>query len=301
MKSKPTFWDHLETEESALDVETANDNIVNVASVPLRSPFRYAGGKTWLVPRARVWLKERAGPNVELVELFAGGAIISLTAVFEGLVKQATLVELDEGVAAVWETIFDGNAAWLVDRIMSLDLTPESARNVIAQAHKSRAELAFATIVKNRVNRGGILADGASFVKHGENGKGIQSRWYPATLKRRILEIDSLRHKFAIIHGDAFDVCKANFARTDLLFFIDPPYVKAGQRLYRHSEIDHYSLFEHTAALQGDFLMTYDDHPEIRELARKFEFTVRSVPMKTTHHDRKHELLIGRDLRWLEL
>jgi DNA adenine methylase len=49
--------------------------------------------------------------------------------------------------------------------------------------------LAFATIIKNRVNRGGILANGASFIKNGENGKGITSRWYPETLRRRILAI----------------------------------------------------------------------------------------------------------------
>ena len=30
--------------------------IVNVASVPHRSPFRYPGGKTWLAPRVRQWL-----------------------------------------------------------------------------------------------------------------------------------------------------------------------------------------------------------------------------------------------------
>jgi len=30
--------------------------IVNVASVPQRSPFRYPGGKTWLVPLVRQWL-----------------------------------------------------------------------------------------------------------------------------------------------------------------------------------------------------------------------------------------------------
>lgn len=29
------------------------DKIVNVASVPFRSPFRYPGGKTWLVPQIR--------------------------------------------------------------------------------------------------------------------------------------------------------------------------------------------------------------------------------------------------------
>jgi DNA adenine methylase len=33
-----------------------HQKIVNVASVPQRSPFRYPGGKTWLVPRVRRWL-----------------------------------------------------------------------------------------------------------------------------------------------------------------------------------------------------------------------------------------------------
>jgi DNA adenine methylase len=49
--------------------------------------------------------------------------------------------------------------------------------------------LAFTTIIENWVNRGGILANGASFIKNGENGKGITSRWYPETLRRRILAI----------------------------------------------------------------------------------------------------------------
>ncbi len=62
------------------------EKIVNVASVPMRSPFRYAGGKTWLVPQIRRWLIERGGPDIELIEPFVGGGIVSLTAAFEKLV-----------------------------------------------------------------------------------------------------------------------------------------------------------------------------------------------------------------------
>jgi DNA adenine methylase len=297
MKLQGTFWSHLDIDPT--EAASEKSQIVNVASVPKRSPFRYAGGKTWLVPRARLWLTKRAGADTELIELFAGGAIISLTAACEDLVKQATLVELDEGVAAVWEVIFGGDAEWLTKRIMTFDLTPASAREAIALADRSKRDLAFATIVKNRVNRGGILADGASFVNYGENGKGIRSRWYPTTLKRRIQEIARVSHKLRIIHGDAFEVCIANEQRTDVVYFIDPPYVKAGQRLYRYSEIDHDALFDRVARLCGDFLMTYDDHPEVRELAARFGFEMRSVPMKTTHHDKKMELLIGKDLSWM--
>jgi DNA adenine methylase len=41
---------------------------------------------------------------------------------------------------------------------------------------------------------GGILAKVASFIKNGENGKGITSRWHPETLRRRILAIDQVKH-----------------------------------------------------------------------------------------------------------
>lgn len=275
-------------------------HVTNVASVPMRSPFRYPGGKTWLVPQIRRWLAARGGPEKELIELFAGGGTVSLTAVFERLVGHATLVELDEDVAAVWQTIIHGDAEWLANRIVRFDLTPESARSAIAQREGSIRDRAFATIVKNRVNRGGILAEGASFVKHGENGKGIQSRWYPTTLKRRIMEIHQLKERFSFIWGDAFTVLRKNLERDDALFFIDPPYVKAGGRLYTHSEIDHLALFELAYRAKGDFLMTYDNHPEIQGFALEYGFDIRLVPMKTTHHAEKFELLIGRNLDWVE-
>src|ERR1700679_3436393 len=82
---------------------------VNVASVPQRSPFRYPGGKTWLVPLFRRWMFSRPKPKV-LVEPFAGGGIISLTAAFESLAEKTVMVELDRQIAAVWETIIGGDA-----------------------------------------------------------------------------------------------------------------------------------------------------------------------------------------------
>lgn len=42
--------------------------IVNVATVPHRSPFRYPGGKTWLVPYIRQWLRSIKPAPTELAE-----------------------------------------------------------------------------------------------------------------------------------------------------------------------------------------------------------------------------------------
>ena len=284
---QPSFWEE-------------KPGIVNVASVPQRSPFRYPGGKTWLGPYIRMWLRRHGGDDKELFEVFAGGGIVSLTAIFEGLVGKVTMVELDSDVAAVWQVLVNGDAAWLAKRIASFEMTETTAKAAIAQADRSARDRAFATIVKNRVQRGGILAEGASFIKHGENGKGLLSRWYPETLQRRILAIDKLRDRITFIHGDAFDVCRQNEYRSDAVFFFDPPYVKAGKRLYNCSEIDHLALFEQAFRLSGDFLMTYDDHPEISEMAAGYDFQVRKIKMKTTHHSEKDELLIGRSLDWLD-
>jgi len=69
--------------------------IVNVAMVPQRSPFRYPGGKTWLNPCIRTWLKSPIPRAEKLIEPFAGAAIPGPTAVFEGLVQFATLLDDD--------------------------------------------------------------------------------------------------------------------------------------------------------------------------------------------------------------
>jgi DNA adenine methylase len=275
---------------------------VNVASVPQRSPFRYPGGKTWLVPRIRSWLTSQPKKPHELIEPFAGGGIVSLTAIFENLVDCVTMVELDEEVAAVWKTVLSEDAAWLAQRIVTFSFTPESVHAELARPAHSLRDRAFQTLLRNRVNRGGILAPGSGRLKHGENGKGLASRWYPQTLKKRILPIAALRDRIRFIHGDGLQVLRDNAARSDVLFFIDPPYTvagkKAGSRLYTHNEIDHEELFCIAEKLAGDFLMTYDNTEAVREMAAKHGFASLAVPMKTTHHAALTERLIGRDLRW---
>lgn len=93
---------------------------VNVSSVPQLSPFRYPGGKTWLIPTIRAWLLHTKPKR--LFEPFAGGAIVSLTAASENLVDEVVFCELDDGVAAVWKAILSDDCHWLIDRILSFDL-----------------------------------------------------------------------------------------------------------------------------------------------------------------------------------
>lgn len=283
--------------------ETEYRHIVNVASVPHRSPFRYPGGKTWLVPRIRQWLSSFHEKPAGFIEPFAGGGIVSLTVAFEDLASFITMVERDEQVAAVWKTILEDGSEWLASRIIEFDVTPETVQAEIAKEATSRHELAFQTILRNRVNHGGILAPGSGVIKNGESGKGIKSRWYPETLQRRISDIGRIKGRIRFIEGDGLSILKQNSARTDAVFFIDPPYTAAGKmagrRLYAYNELDHEELFRIAATLQGDFLMTYDHAEGVEALARQHGFDTQAIAMKNTHHAEMTELLIGRDLSWL--
>jgi len=213
------------------------------------------------------------------------------------------MVELDNEVVAVWRTVLNGGSKWLVDRITRFNLTTRTVEAALSRRAQSLREQAFQTILRNRINRGGILAPGAGRLKQGENGKGLHSRWYPQTLCKRILDIVSIRDRITFIQGDGLEILRQNAQCTNALFFIDPPYTaagkKAGSRLYTHHELDHDELFSLAAQLSGDFLMTYDDTEEVRDLARQHNFDVQAVVMKNTHHARMTELLIGRNLGWV--
>ncbi len=276
---------------------------VNVASVPQRSIFRYPGGKTWLVPQVRAWLRSLPRRPRLLVEPFAGGGIIGLTAVAENLVDRAILVELDPNVAAVWKVLINGDAEQLARRIEKFELTHDSVVKELTKVPRTDMALAFQTILRNRVQRGGIMAPGAGLMREGENGKGLASRWYPETLARRIRDIIEYRDRIDFVQGDGLEVMAEHTAQRATVLFVDPPYTaggkSAGSRLYEARHLDHDKLFQLARRHKGDVLLTYDNALEVRGLAAKSGFVVRPIAMKSTHNAEMSELLIGRDLRWV--
>ncbi len=284
--------------------EAENPKPVNVASVPQRSPFRYPGGKTWFVPTFRQWMAQIYPKPSILVEPFAGGGIISLTALFENLVERVVMLELDDEIAAVWQSVINGDAERLANRILTFHLTKETVIQEIKKTPKTLKEKAFQTILKNRTFHGGILAEGSGFLKYGENGKGVRSRWYPATLAKRLLNLNHVSSRIDFRQDDGLKALQEFKSRADAAFFIDPPYTaggkKAGKRLYKHYEINHEHLFTICESLRGDFLITYDNADEVKLMARAHGFQMRLIPMTNTHHATMLELVIGKDLSWMD-
>lgn len=269
----------------------------NVASVPQRSPLRYPGGKTWLVPHIRTWLGDLPERPGLLIEPFAGGGVVSLTAVMEDLVDRCLMVELDCHVAAFWRAALD-HGEELSERVLEFIPTVTAVKALEEQVEDGVVARGFRTLVLNRTRRGGVLAPGASLIRAGENDKGITSRWYPATLANRIKAINAFADRIGFRETDGMKELESLLQDVDeeVVLFVDPPYTaggkRAGRRLYAHHKIDHPRLFEMLADSEADFLMTYDLSDEIIALVEQHRFHAVPVTMKNTHHARISELVI---------
>ena len=184
----------------------------------------------------------------------------------------------------------------IAQRVERFEPTIENVRAVLDDETPSDFEIAFKTLLRNRINRGGIIAKGASTMNKGENGNGLSSRWYANTIAERIRSIGKFAPRLEFAQGDGFKLIERHSDERSAVFFIDPPYTaagkRAGRRLYTYSNVDHENLFDRMSAVQGPFMMTYDENPEVIDMARKFGFHLAKVAMKNTHHAVMYELLI---------
>src|SRR5699024_12859470 len=108
-------------------------------------------------------------------------------------------------MAAVWNLTLHGSDQdfqKFLSSITTLEFTTENVREIIDASPRAIHKKALRTLVKNRAQRGGIMAPGAGLMKGGENGKGIASRWYPDTLAKRLKAIRSIKERVTYVHAD---------------------------------------------------------------------------------------------------
>lgn len=261
------------------------------------SPLRYPGGKRALLPYARTWLTSLPRRPKHLVEAFAGGAGVGLTALSEDLIDGLTLIELDADVANLWSVVFSERGTDLADYVQTIS-SPAAAHGVLQLPRVDPLDHAVHTLIHNRLSYNGIRAAGAGMLGAPDGAPASSWCFNPETLAARIRALSSRRACVTVINDDALAVLPTFASSTDTVFYLDPPYSAAGtfaSRLYPHWQLDHHRLMTVTSELEGPFLFSHQDAALIRRLAGKHHFGLAEVtPVRKTR-----ELLMSRDLRWL--
>ncbi len=223
------------------------------------SPFRYPGGKFY----ARRLILDFIPPHSHYCEPFAGGASI-----FFAKTKAAwnLLNDLDEEVMNTLIHIRD-NVEGLISLLKGIPAAKE-LHNYYKNHYKpgTNLERAFRWYYLNRISYSGIMRPENCYWGFGNKYSMRPENWPP--------HLRTVSDKLQEVHLQSFDFEQVfNALPSGCFVFVDPPYFNADQQKFYNCTfnfIDHERLSaclrRHSDRLQ--FLLTYDDHPEVRRLYR---------------------------------
>ena len=218
------------------------------------------------------------------VEPYAGGSSLALSLLFKEQVSEIHLNDLDLAIYAFWHSILTRTQ----DFIQALEETPVNVDEWLKQKAvyaKGRVaglfDLGFASFYLNRTNHSGIFNGG---VIGGKSQKGpwkIDARFNKVELIRRISRIGAYKNRIHLSRRDAVELLQDNDFDERTLTFLDPPYFKAGRRLYfnAYEPEDHVFVKNSVLGLTTPWIASYDDVSEIRALYAN----VRSRRIKLLH------------------
>lgn len=263
-----------------------------------KSPFRYPGGKAYLLPEIATAVQSSCPGITYYAEPYAGGAGAAIELLALGAVSKIFLNDADPRIAAAWQSILQESEGF-VRMIQDVDLdigTWRTYNEIVKNPHlaDSMLQLGFATFFMNRTNRSGIVTGAGPIGGYEQSGQWrLGARFYRETMEKRVRWLAERQDQIEVTNLDGVEFIrsfKAQKARRTF-FFIDPPYVGAGSRLYlnRMNEEKHTELAKAIRRKKSvlNWLMTYDDCPLIRSLYS--DFSVESSPIRYSLQKKRTE------------
>lgn len=265
------------------------------------SPFRYPGGKAFLYKYLLSRLEAMPTGDRHYAEPFCGGAGAAVILLKLGAVESIHLNDADPRVHSAWKAILEQPERF-ASRINDVPLTMDTwyeSRHIVESASDDLFELGFATFFLNRTSRSGIVVKAGPIGGYDQTGKWkIDARFNRDALAERVRWLGSIKERINLTQEDALTFLSRSTVRLNVdrtFFFVDPPYVTAGGRLYLNAmnEGKHIALSD---ILQDRSLvhwaLTYDDHPLIRELYREQAIEDLAVTYSLQSKRKENEVLI---------
>jgi DNA adenine methylase len=210
-----------------------------------------------------------------IYEPFAGGAAVSLNLLANGFVRTATWVERDPLVYAFWKCVKENPGA-LIEKIAKTNVTLQNwkrlgrLRELKRPYLKHLLHMGYAGLFFNRTCFSGIVGAGPIGGLNQTSAYKIDCRFNKKELAKSIMAMNLILQKVDVRFGDGIQFLEEEYLEMlpHSFAYIDPPYVSNGHKLYRYhfSEPEHRKLSEIIARLRVPWLLSYDNHPFIKDL-----------------------------------
>ena len=269
-----------------------------------QSPFRYPGGKGFLWEHLETQIQKMGVDRPEYAEPYAGGAGAAIKLLSAGIVKRIRINDADLRIYSAWSAILDETERF----IETIDETTINIENwkrfaeIVKNPNlaKSQFELGFATFFLNRTNRSGIILGAGPIGGYAQTGEWkLDARFNKSNLIKRVHWLGQKADQVILSNLDGLSYLRragraAYCKRT--LFFVDPPYVGAGGRLYLNlmTENKHRALGRYLE--EGSiphWVVTYDHCPLIEEIYANSTQTDLNVVYSLQNKRKQRELLIN--------
>ena len=277
----------------------------------VKSLFRYPGSKDKMAPAVigRMPMSVTYGIYSDRVsfycEPFIGcGAIAVRVCRSLPTATRIVLGDMDPGVTALWESVLRAPAE-LCDRIdrfaPSVELYDEY-KATDGQTDRDVVDRGFRKLALHQMSFSGLgaMSGGPIGGRDQRSDYNIHCRWNPTRHKADVWMQYRLFRRF----DRPPEVHLADFSKTlgmvppDGFAYLDPPYYAKGGELYKHNmaDADHERLAALLRDARFDWLLSYDDHPRVRELyswasIEHFEATY-TIDVKRAKRRKNNELVI---------
>lgn len=216
----------------------------------------------------------------------------------------AWINDKDWGLVCLWMAVRD-NLSGLMRRIE--EFTPsveayEQFKDEDGDKHLDPLEVGFRKLALHQMSYGGfgVMSGGPlGGKKQSSNGYTIDCRWSVANLLHNVTECHRIFSRLGTLRiscGD-YSTLIDNDPRTFL--YLDPPYYEKGPELYKYSFSDeqHLDLAKRLYHTRNPWVLSYDDHPQIRKLyswahIEEIDVVYTSAPIRNKKRRKNREVII---------
>lgn len=245
--------------------------------------FRYPGGKSKLKKQIAAKLNDIAGEtDLEYREPFFGGGSIGLLVLQEKPnLKRIWINDFDLGIASLWTSLIQ-QPDLLKNLVNDFEPSIESfdqfkkeltESNLLLTSADQVVNFGFKKLAIHQISYSGLgtKSGGPLGGREQKSDYKINCRWSPKYICKKIDLLHKQFSQFSIKNNCCTNL---DFSEViddhehDAIIYLDPPYFDKGNDLYQHglNEKDHQRLAECLRNTNHQWVLSYDDCPEIREL-----------------------------------
>lgn len=188
--------------------------------------------------------------------------------------------DADPAMVALWSTVRKSPAD-LMAKVEAFVPTADAFykfKDEDGRADLPAAESALRKLALHRMSFSGMgaMAGGPIGGRFQENEKyTVDCRWNAQHIKQEVAKSHRLMRSLVNLRITCGDFAPlVDGAPAGCFIYLDPPYYEKGPELYKHSmtDADHVRLASSLSASRCRWLLSYDDHPRVRELYDGCEF-----------------------------